>query len=430
METLRSGDWLTRPRIRRVCALLLVAYAATFAYLLSGPGHLDPLGRPLGTDFAAFYAVSRALLDGLPAASLYSPAVLNDVASPFTHGQTYVWLYPPVAFLPYWPVGVLSYVAALCAWVLAGVAGYLAAVSRVMPGRVAIAAAAAFPAVFLAALHGHNGLLVAASIGWGLALLPTRPILAGLLLGVVAVKPHVALLIPLALLAGRRWRAAGAMLVSAAGLAAVSALAFGADSWREFLRAAPIARTMLETEAVPYYKIASVFSFARLVGASVGAAYVLQAVAAAAAAATIAWLWARRSPYEVQAAALVFASFAATPYAYDYDLVVLGIGIALLARLAEREGWLSWEKTALACAWCAPLVARGMAEMVRIPVVPLVVGSVLTLAVRRARVPSGEGAGGAGTRLVPCSPVMSAEGYRSMPVVPAIERATSPDGRG
>ena len=62
--------------------------------------------------------------------------------------------------------------------------------------------------------------------------------------------------------------------------------------------------------------------------------------------------------------------------------------MALFARLAAREGWLPWEKSALALAWAAPLLARTMAQWARIPLVPLVVGSVLVLAVRRARATS------------------------------------------
>lgn len=383
MEALRSGDWLTWPRIRRVCALLLVAYATTIVFLLSGPGHLDPLGRPLGSDFAAFYAVSRALLDGTAPASLYSPAVLNEVARPFTNGDTYVWLYPPIAFLPYWPVGLLPYVAALCAWVGLGLAGYLGAISRLLPGRAVLVAAGAFPAVFVTALHGHNGLLVAACVGWGLALLPSAPVAAGLLLGGAAMKPHVALLVPFALLAGRRWRVLGGMLASVSMLAATSAIVFGVDSWRAFLGSVPIARAMLETEAVPYFKIASVFSFVRLVGGNVGVAYTVQAAAAIAVALVVAWLWTRRCPYELKCAALVFGSFGATPYAYDYDLVVLGVGIALLSRLGRREGWLPWEKTTLALAWAAPLLTRPLSQLL-IPILPLIVAAVLAFAIRRA----------------------------------------------
>jgi alpha-1,2-mannosyltransferase len=384
MEALRSGDWLTWPRIRRACALLLVAYAATFVFLFSGPGHLDPLGRPLGSDFAMFYGVSRALLDGTVASSLYSPAVFEEVIRPFTHGDRYVWLYPPVAFLPYWPIGLLPYLAALCAWVGLGLAGYLAAITRLLPSRAALVTATAFPAVFVAALHGHNGLLVAACVGWALALLPVSEVAAGVLLGVAAVKPHVMILVPLALLAGRRWRALGAMSVAVSALAAVSAIVFGVDSWRAFLDSMPIAREVIEREALPYYKIASVFSFVRLAGGSVGAAYALQSAAAVAVALAVAWLWASRCPYELKCAALVFGSFGATPYAYDYDLVVLGVGIALFARLGAREGWLPWEKTALAVAWAAPLYARALAYAIRLPVVPLVVAAVLALAIRRA----------------------------------------------
>lgn len=383
-SALRSGDWISWTRIRAYCAILGIAFAGTWAYLLTGPGHLDPLGRAVGTDFAAFYAVSRALLDGRSAASLYAPAVLNEVVRPFTNGSEYVWLYPPIAFLPYWPLALLPYLGALAAWNCAGLAAYLAAVWRVVPGGRALAVASTFPAVFVTALHGHNGLLIAACFGAGLVLLPTRPIAAGLLLGLVSIKPHLALLVPVALLAARQWRAIAAAGASALSLAAIITIAFGIEPWRAFIESTVLARALLEIGGVPYSKISSVFSSVRLVGGTVGLAYALHGVLAVAAAVAVAWLWVTPSRYELRAAGLICASLIATPYVYDYDLVVLGIGLGFVASVGLREGWLEWEKTAIAAAWAVPLLARPLATSIHVPITPVVVAWSLALTLRRA----------------------------------------------
>lgn len=87
VDSLRSGSWVDRARLRRIALLLAVAYAASWAYLLSGEGRFDPLGRAIGADFAAFHGVSRALLDGSSAASLYSPHVLNEAIRDLTGGD-------------------------------------------------------------------------------------------------------------------------------------------------------------------------------------------------------------------------------------------------------------------------------------------------------------------------------------------------------
>jgi glycosyl transferase family 87 len=383
-STLRSGDWASWARIRAWCAMLGIAFAGTWAYLLTGAGHLDPLGRAVGTDFAAFYAISRALLDGAPAASLYSPAALNELVRPFTNGSEYVWLYPPIAFAPYWPVGLLPYLAALAAWNCVGLAAYLAAVWRVVPGLRALAVASIFPAVFVATMHGHNGLLIAASFGFGLVLLPTRPVAAGLLLGLVSIKPHLAVLVPVALLVGRQWRAIAAAGASALSLTAIVIIAFGVEPWRAFIRSTVLARALLETGGVPYSKISSSFSSIRLVGGTVGLAYALQGAVAIAAAAAVVWLWSTKSRYELRAAGLICASLIATPYVYDYDLVVLGVGLGFLASVGLRDGWLDWEKTAIAVAWAVPLLARVLATWIHVPITPVVLAWVLALTIRRA----------------------------------------------
>ena len=67
--------------------------------------------------------------------------------------------------------------------------------------------ALAFPAVFVNIGHGHNGFLTAALIGAGLLMLDRRPILAGILFGLMAYKPQFGVLIPLVLAATGRWRA-------------------------------------------------------------------------------------------------------------------------------------------------------------------------------------------------------------------------------
>ena len=66
--------------------------------------------------------------------------------------------------------------------------------------------ALAFPAVFINLGHGHNGFLTAALFGGALATLERRPLVAGMLFGLLAYKPQFGMLIPLVLLATGRWR--------------------------------------------------------------------------------------------------------------------------------------------------------------------------------------------------------------------------------
>jgi hypothetical protein len=384
VAALRSGAWLSADRIRRIAYVLGAGYAGAWAYLLSGPGHLDPRGRAVGTDFAAFYGAARALLRGVPAASLYSPETLNGSVADLTAGAPYVWVYPPTAFLPYLAVGALPYLWALAAWLAAGLAVYLAVVWRVLPGRAAVAAALLFPAVFATSTHGHNGLLLGACLGGSLLLLRRSPLVAGALLGLATIKPHLGLLFPVALMVGGHWRMTLGAVLSSLGLAALATVLLGADVWPAFLRSSEIARAMLETEGVSYAKITSVFGAVRLAGGGVVVGYVAQGLAFSIALVAVVRVWRSDTSDDVRAAVLLVAGTLATPYVCDYDLVTLGVGLAFWVREA-RGGWLPWEKTAVFLLWLTPLLARPVAQTFSLGALPLVAAVSLALLSRRAR---------------------------------------------
>src|SRR5207248_327842 len=117
------------------------------------------------------------------------------------------WHYPPMFLIIVAGLALLPYGTALAAWLAATLLAYPATVRAIPPDRPAIMAALAFPAVFVNLGHGQNGFLSTALLGGGLLLLGRRPALAGFLLGLLAYKPQLGLLLPLALLAGSHWRA-------------------------------------------------------------------------------------------------------------------------------------------------------------------------------------------------------------------------------
>ncbi|HUD87859.1 MAG TPA: DUF2029 domain-containing protein, partial [Xanthobacteraceae bacterium] len=67
---LRSGDWLSRERVRMVAVALLFASCAGLLYLVvTAHGAVDLQGRPLGTDFSNVYAAGTYVRDGRPEAA-------------------------------------------------------------------------------------------------------------------------------------------------------------------------------------------------------------------------------------------------------------------------------------------------------------------------------------------------------------------------
>ena len=174
-------------------------------------------------------------------------------------------------------------------------------------------------------------------------LLERRPWVAGALFGLLCYKPQFGLLLPLALLAERQWRAiVGAALVVAA-FAGLSAALFGMQTWREFLAIVPVStHEMLEQGDIGFGKIQSVFGAARLWGASVRASYVMQAAYSLPAACAVLWISLKPVGFPVKAAALAAGTLLITPYFLDYDSVLLALPIAWLSWDAMHSGFLPW----------------------------------------------------------------------------------------
>ena len=375
-ERLRSGNWLTRERVRLVAIALLAASLLGVAFLVAtSDGLNDRSGRPLGTDFSNVYAAGTYVLEGQPAAPF-------EPAKQFTREQTifgaatqfYGWHYPPFFLGLAAILALIPYALALLVWQGATLALYAFAMRAITgPDRLALLLALAFPAVFINLGHGHNGFLTAALITGALLQLDKRPVVAGILFGLLAYKPQFGLLIPFVLAASGRWRTFAAAAATVAALALVSILAFGVDVWRAFLDSMSFTREIvLERGDTGWHKIQSAFSWARMWGASVGIAYLAQATVTLCVGGALVWLWRTAAPFALKAAALLIATQLATPYSLDYDLMLLAPAIAFLAVDGIQRGYAPHQKTLLAALWLMPLLARSVAQATFIPLaVPL-----------------------------------------------------------
>jgi hypothetical protein len=258
---------------------------------------------------------------------------------------------------------------------------------RAFANRVSTLTVLAFPAVYVNIIHGQNGFLTTALFGGGAMALQRRPVLAGMCFGCLAYKPHIAMLVPVGLIAARQWTAFVAAAVTALVLTAGSVLILGLDTAHGFLAGVPLAAQTLEQGLVGDAKMQSAFAAARLLGAPLTAAYALQAAAALAAAVAVAW-HARRRPADGAVVALMAAAaLLATPFLLAYDLVLLSLPLAWLVQEAQRTGFRPWEKTVLILGFILPLVSTPLATKLHVPVAPLVIALVVAAMARRMDAP-------------------------------------------
>ncbi len=369
-QGLRSGDWLTRPRLRSYSLILLgFAIVTTALWIDLADGLIDRNSKPIGTDFSNVYAAGHLAWQGR-AADAYDPP-LQHAAEKAVFGRDvpfYGWHYPPFFLGVAFVVAALPYALGLLLWLALGLAAYLATIRAILPRPETWLVATAFPAVFVNVGHGQNGFLTTALLGGALHQLRTRPRLAGVLIGLLAYKPQFGVLVPIALVAGGHWRTIGSAALTIAGLVVVSYITLGSAVWHAFAASTTFTQTVvLEAGGTGWEKIQSIFSAVRMWGGSVPLAYFVQSLLATALAASLAWLWRGDAAYELKAAALATACLLATPYVLDYDLVVASLAIAYLARLGLTHGFRGFEVSVLSATWIAPLVSRSIAQFTFVP---------------------------------------------------------------
>jgi alpha-1,2-mannosyltransferase len=387
-QGLRSGEWLTAARARAYSLIVLGLSIAAFAGWIALSDRLvDRNGQPIGTDFSNVYAAGRLIWQGR-AAEAYEPALQHAAEQAVFDGRVvpfYGWHYPPFFFAIAFLVAAFPYAWGLAIWLAASLAGYLAAMRAILPRPETLLISSAFPAVFVNIGHGQNGFLTAALLGGALQLISRRPWLAGILIGCLAYKPQFGVLIPIALVAGGRWRSIGAAAATVAALLALSFVTLRSDIWHAFAESMNFTQTVvLEQGGTGWQKIQSAFSAARMWGAGVHTAYAAQITLALLLAATIAWLWQSDAAFELKASALATGSLLATPYVLDYDLVVLAVAIAFFARHGLSRGFRDYEVSLLAAAWIVPLLSRSVAGVSGIPLGLIVLLAFYAFTLRRA----------------------------------------------
>ena len=249
-------------------------------------------------------------------------------------------------------LALLTYVPAYMAWPVISFIPF-AVVMRAIVGRpFGWTLAAGFPVLLANAMVGQNGCLTAALIGATLVLLPTRPILAGICLGLLSYKPQYGLLFPLVLLAASQWRVIFAAAATVIVMATISLGVFGADTWMAFLRWLPVAsNTFLDNGgALIWSKMQSIYAATRYLGGSDQLGWAMQTTAGVMTAIVLMLLWRSRVPYTIKAAGLAVGILLTTPYIFLYDLMVLAVAIGFLVRAGLQTGFGRFELPLLGAA--------------------------------------------------------------------------------
>ena len=316
---------------------LFVAYGAVylagldFAHAIPRDGKLHVVGR----DFLNFWMYGRAAFEAHPERyyDLWTYFAATDAITGPGYPQQ-LWSYPPTLMLLAAPFGLLAYLPALALWTAIGIPVFILGLRLWTRDSRYIVPLLLSPAAIFGLVSGQLALVATAAMLAVLRWRETRPLLAGMILGLLTLKPQLGLFFPVMLIATRSWRVVGAAAATAIALALLTAVIWGSDVWLAYVThgIANQSQILTDSENLSELHMATLFINARSAGLSIAAASVVQAIASLLAVVLVWITFSRRPPAgDLRANAIFLASATfGTPYMMSYDTLPLVVAMVLL----------------------------------------------------------------------------------------------------
>jgi hypothetical protein len=362
------------------------------AQLIGARSLLLPGGQVVFGDYLAFWSAGRLALEGR-ADEVYSVQAIAaahqravpglDVIFPWRNPPPFLMIAAPLAFLPF-PASAILFLAVTAAL-------FTFAARKLAPNRGDLLFALTMPVVLLHIGSVQTGLLVAGLTALAFHWLDRRPLAAGACVGLLAIKPHLAILWPILLAAQGRWRVFGVAALTMATFVAVAGAIFGFDLYPLFLDGLAQAQRALDIGAIDKDTFASLYANLIGLGLPHSIALALHWSSALSALALAVSIWRREGRARTvgaqstgpeaggpAASALVCATLLFSPYLFFYDGTLILIAIAALYRGASGR-----EQAWLAFAWISGAASLALGKLVTIPLCPIAAWALLWIAVKR-----------------------------------------------
>ncbi|MBA4007904.1 MAG: hypothetical protein C0465_25420 [Ralstonia sp.] len=351
--------WLDRSRVRAYAIIL------TFCSFGSLWWMFQEAMKPGGSDFMAFWSAARMLAQG-SGADIYYPDAIRTVQRTVETADVVPFVHPPHFLLWVWPLGFFSYPSAWITWSAVTFGFWMVATRRLFPTMSW--PIAGFPGALIAAWHAQTGFLTSGIQALIASQLGNHPFRAGLCIGLLIIKPHVAILMPFALLAARMWSAIAGAAISILISSLASWMCFGSAVWLAYPSSWAVSQHLIEAGDHAFFlRQVTVYAMLRAWDLPEAAA-VAQGLATTLSILVIWRFWSIDAPIERKVALLLALTPLATPYLFSYDLPFLVVPVLwLVAHYKQR-----WSRPALVALYVSPLLCRAVALPLSVNPTPLV----------------------------------------------------------
>lgn len=299
-------------------------------------GHiLDTLSLVLGRDFLNFYHYGIAAWEDNPA-KYYDSDFYDAALTQFFRGHDYQYQqfsYPPHYMLIAAPFALLNYYLALAVFIGLSLILYWKYIISTFKEEEFKSAFWLTPLLFLFAMCGQLSAIIAVLFVVIYNLMDKRPIIAGLLIALLTVKPQVGLLFPIFLIITGRWKVfIGASIGTIAfGLASIAI--HGLEPWLTYIEVGAPAqsRVLFTLPEVTAGIMPTAFVNFNNTGIGFTAAMSIHAVVAFIAFITMIYVCRNTKDKFLQYAIFLTCTFLLTPYLMMYDMLIMVWVVLMMA---------------------------------------------------------------------------------------------------
>ncbi|CAM3818965.1 glycosyltransferase family 87 protein [Polynucleobacter arcticus] len=385
-----NGDqhWLNRDRLYGYSIILLTAYIISGAiWIFLSNNYISYSGKPILSDFVMFWAAAKLATFG-QANDAYNLQILNEMigsALP-SWNSGYVFSYPPTLLLLMMPLGLMSVTKAYWAFMLTTLGVYLLTLYRVSERKlIDCLCLLAFPGIWINMIQGQNGFITASIAAWAVMSIKKRPVIAGILIGLLTIKPQFGLLFPIALIAAGAWTSFLAAVLTVVLLASLELAIFGPSIFNSFYASMSHLGALVNSPDFPLVKMPTIYAFSKLMGFSSTISYIVQFLLSAVVMFSTWKVWRSCKSWELKGAALMTGAFLAAPYAFDYDLVWLAFPIIWVVRIGLSYGWSKGDREILLATFFLPILSLSSGKLLGIQIGIFVLISFYYVIIRQVR---------------------------------------------
>ncbi len=358
------GEMSQQKWYRSPAKLMLALYlAASIGFLVPTVKSIIPIndsyqsvaGETAGGDFSVFYIGGKMAAQGNFSDLYHGDTFTSEREKKFADldGGKLYFNYPPTALLLFAPFSTLDYMQAYSLWVILLLVGTALTIYSFTKSKILTLAALVNPAFLWCIITGQLGFLAAILMGTGLfALHKGKKLTAGMVWGLLIIKPHLALALPIAMIATREWRTIIGGTISSSMMIVLSLLIFGPEAWSPFYeQLLSNVAGHLSANAEIAQRIPTIFVSLSNLTVSGTLAAILHSVGALVAMAVTVLIWRKSDDTIARLLTLFITPALISPYYFDYDLTGLGLVFALMIAVALKNTGLKIDLVALVGVW-------------------------------------------------------------------------------